>query len=171
MRPLPRSSFPTCPTEMFPRLHLRRVRGELDPQDHPPGSLVSLANRLPGGMHYAWVIVAILSLVQVIGYSISMAAGVVVIPLSDPEGDFGWSMAIIGLALMMYYFVGGLLAPVTGWLGDRYGSRRILLVGGVFFGASMVLTGVVSEPWQFVLTFGLLLAIPESLCFVPLTAG
>ena len=135
------------------------------------GILSSVAGRLPGGMHYAWVMVALISVVQTVGYSISMAVGVVVIPLSDPEGDFGWSMAIIGSALIMYYLVGALLAPLTGWMGDRYGARRMLLLGGLLFGGSMILTGTVSHPWQFILTFGLLLAIPESICLVPLTAA
>ena len=75
--------------------------------------------RLPGGIHFAWAIVVILALVQIIGNSIGMAVGVVVIPLSDPEGDFGWSMVTIGAALMVYYLVGAVVAPMTGWLGDR----------------------------------------------------
>ena len=123
------------------------------------------------GMHYAWVIVGVLCLVQIIGYSISMAAGVVVIPLRDPEGDFGWSMAIIGTALMTYYLVGALFAPVSGWLGDRYGARPLLLVAGVLFGGSMALVGVINSPWQFFLTFGFLLASTQSICQVPMFAA
>ena len=45
-------------------------------------------------MHYSWVIVALLAMVQIIGSSIGMAAGVIVAPLSDPEGGFGWSIGM-----------------------------------------------------------------------------
>ena len=126
--------------------------------------------RLPGGTHFAWAMVAILATIQVIGNSIGMAVGVVVIPLSDPEGDFGWSMITIGSALMVYYLVGAMVAPMTGWLGDRYGARRMLLVVSVLFGGSMVFVGTISEPWQFFLTFGFLLALTQSICMVPMMA-
>ena len=126
--------------------------------------------RLPGGMHFAWAIVIILALVQIIGNSIGMAVGVVVIPLSDPEGDFGWSMVTIGSALMMYYLVGAIVAPMTGWLGDRYGARKMLLVVSLLFGGSMIFVGTISQPWQFFLTFGFLLALTQSICIVPMMA-
>ena len=84
-----------------------------------------IATRLPWGLHYSWVIVGLLAMVQIIGSSIGMAAGVVVAPLSDPEGGFGWSIGMIGFALMVYYLVGALFSPVSGWLGDRYGARRM----------------------------------------------
>ena len=44
----------------------------------------------PGRIHYSWVIVGILVVVQVIGSAISQSAGVMVAPLRDPRGDFGW---------------------------------------------------------------------------------
>ena len=127
--------------------------------------------RLPWRVHYAWVVVGILCMVQVVGNSISMAAGVVVIPMRDPEGNFGWSMATIGSALMVYYLVGAIFAPVSGWLGDRYGARPMLLAGSILFGGSMVLVGTISEPWQFFLTFGFLLALTQSICMVPMMAA
>ncbi|MCE2463772.1 MAG: MFS transporter [Dehalococcoidia bacterium] len=126
--------------------------------------------RLPGGIHFAWAIVVILALVQIIGNSIGMAVGVVVIPLSDPEGDFGWSMVTIGAALMMYYLVGAMIAPMTGWLGDQYGARKMLLLGSLLFGGSMIFVGTISQPWQFFLTFGFLLALTQSICIVPMMA-
>ena len=36
------------------------------------------AARLPYGIHYSWVIVGILAMVQVVGSSVSMAAGLVI---------------------------------------------------------------------------------------------
>ena len=52
--------------------------------------------RPPGGLHYSWVIVGILVVVQVIGGAISQSAGVMVPPLRDPHGDFGWGSALSG---------------------------------------------------------------------------
>lgn len=72
------------------------------------------ATRLLGGIHYAWVIVAILVLVQFVGSSISMSAGIIVPLLKDLQGSFGWSIGTIGAALMMYYLVGAAFAPSSG---------------------------------------------------------
>ena len=40
--------------------------------------------------HYAWMIVAIIALMQMVGSSIRMAFGVFIYPLSE---EFGWSQA------------------------------------------------------------------------------
>ena len=131
----------------------------------------SIVSSLPGGLHYAWVIVVILALVQTIGASIGMALGVVVIPLSDPEGDFGWSMVTVGAALMVHYFVSAVSSPVAGWLGDRYGAYRLMVVSAVLYAVSMAIAAAISQPWQFFLSFGILLAVTQAICQVPLIAA
>src|SRR6266566_6383733 len=127
--------------------------------------------RLPGGMHYSWVIVGILVVVQVIGSAISQSAGVMVAPLRDPHGDFGWGIGTIGALMAVYYLVGGLFAPVSGWLGARYGARRLMLTGGLLYGGSMFLLGLVRQPWHFLLAFSVLLSLTQSICLVPLIAA
>ena len=67
--------------------------------------------RLPGGLHYSWVIVGILVVVQVIGSAISQSAGIMVAPLRDPHGGFGWGIGTIGVLMAVYYVV-GVLPPV-----------------------------------------------------------
>src|SRR5688500_7894579 len=121
----------------------------------------------PGPIHYSWVIVGILVVVQVIGSAISQSAGVMVAPLRDPHGDFGWGIGTIGALMAVYYLVGGLCAPVSGWLGARYGARRLMLTGGLLYGGSMFLLGLVRQPWHFLLAFSLLLALTQSICMVP----
>ena len=127
--------------------------------------------RLPFGMHYSWVIIGILATVQIFGSSISMAAGIMVPPLNDPEGDFRWSIGLIGAALATYYLFGAIFAPITGWLGDRYGSRLMLLCAGVMYATSMILLGQTTEVWHFFLFFGVMLSLTQSLAMVPLMAA
>ena len=134
-------------------------------------NLHTFAARLPRGMHYGWVIVGLLVIVQILGSSIGMAAGVVVAPLSDPEGGFGWSIWIVSAALMVYYFVGALAAPISGWLGDRYGARRLMLGGGLLYMTSMLLLGIITQPWHFFITFGVMLSLTQSISMVPLMAA
>ena len=72
--------------------------------------------------------------VQVIGSAISQSAGIMVAPLRDP-GGFGWGIGTIGALMAVYYVVGALFSPVSGWLGERYGARCLMLVVGVLYGA------------------------------------
>src|SRR6266704_3455027 len=127
--------------------------------------------RHAGGFHYGWIIVAILVVVQVIGSAISQSAGVMVAPLRDPHGAFGWGIGTIGALLAVYYLVGALFAPMSGWLGERYGARRLMLAGGLLYGSSMGLLGLVRQPWHFLLTFSVLLSLTQSICLVPLIAA
>ena len=117
------------------------------------------------------MIVGILATVQVTAGSISMSAGIMVAPLNDPEGDFGWSMGTIGTALMVYYMVGAAFAPVSGWLGDRYGPRRMLVPAALLYGGSMVLLGIMNQPWHFYFIFGVMLSLTQSMAMVPLMAS
>ena len=130
--------------------------------------------RNAGGFHYAWIIIAILSVVQIFGQSISMSAGIMVPELRAPLADggrFGWSPAIIGMALAGYYLVGSLTAPYSGRLGDILGARKLLLAGGILFGVSMTLIGYLTQVWQFFLVYSVMLALTSSIAIVPLMAA
>ena len=100
-----------------------------------------------------------------------MAAGIMVPPLNDAEGDFGWSLGTIGLVIASYYLFGAMYAPITGWLGDRYGSRRMLLAAATMYIVSMFLLSQVTAIWHFFVFFGILLSLTQSLAMVPLMAA
>ena len=133
--------------------------------------MAQLAAKSPFRIHRAWTILAILIVVQVIGQAISMSAGIMVAPLNDEEGGFGWSIAIIGGAIAVYYLVGALMSPIAGMMGDRFGARPIMLGCGVLYLVSMTLVGMVTEVWHFFIAFGVMLAITQAFTFVPLQAS
>ena len=129
------------------------------------------AARFPGGFHYAWVMVAVLAIVQVFGASIFMVAGIMVPPLTDAGGEFGWSVGVIGAAIALYYFSGAVFAPICGSLGDRLGIRRMMLMGIVCYGAGMVALGFIREVWHFFLLYGVFLSLTQSIALVPMMAA
>ena len=122
-------------------------------------------------LHYAWLIVGMLVVVQVVSQSIGMSAGIMVAPLSDPDGAFGWSIGRIGAGLAVYYLFGAVFSPVSGWLADRYGTRKMMMAAGAMFFASMFLLGIITALWQFFLVFGVMLATTQSIAMVPLIAA
>ena len=150
---------------------LRRTKAEPTESTQAEHQTRGLAARLP--FHYSWIIIAILATVQIFASSISMAAGIMLPPLTDPveEGGFGWTEWMVTLGIATYYLFGAIYAPITGWLGDRFGPRILLLVAAVLYLVSMLLLGRVSEVWQFFLFFGVLLSLTQSLGMVPLMAS
>ncbi len=133
--------------------------------------MAQLAAMAPTRFHRAWIILAILVVVQVIGQAISMSSGIMVPLLKDPDGAYGWNIALISSAVAVYYLVGALFSPIAGMMGDRFGSRPIMFGCGVLYLVSMLLVGLVTEVWHFFLAFGVLLAITQAFTFVPLQAS
>ncbi|MDA0264186.1 MAG: MFS transporter [Chloroflexi bacterium] len=117
------------------------------------------------------MILGILAAAQIVGQSISMAAGIMVAPLNDPTGGFGWNLGVIGAALATYYLCGALVAPLTGMLGDRFGARPLMFACGLLYAISMILIGTVTHLWQFFLYFGVMLSVTQSLAMVPILAS
>ena len=56
-------------------------------------------------------------------------------------------------------------------LGNRYGAQRMMMAGGVLYGASMILLGFIQEFWQFFLVYGVMLSMTQAISMVPLMAS
>ena len=121
-------------------------------------------------IHYGWVIVILASVMWMTSSSIRFSATVLIPHLHDPEG-FGWSYGTIAFAFTIQWFMSGVMGPVMGWLGDRQGVRRTMLVGAFLFAAGMLLTGTMTNWWQFYLYFGVLLGAAMAVYQVPLVSG
>src|SRR5437879_4269535 len=128
-----------------------------------PAELASGAPRL----HYAWVIVTVAALICMITSPVRFAISMLVPYLQSPEG-FGWSYFAISIAFALQWLTTALISPLVGWLGDRYGVRRTMLLGAGLFIVSMLLTGSMTRLWHFYLYFGILLAVPLTIYQVPL---
>ena len=122
-------------------------------------------------VHYAWVIVAVAAAMGFITSAVRFAAAALVPHLSDPVAGFGWSYGAISLAFSLQWIVLGLMSPYIGLLGDRYGVRRLLLLGAVLFIAGMMLTGVMTNLWQFYVFFGALLGVATTIFTVLTVSG
>ena len=129
------------------------------------------AAKMPFGIHYSWVIVGVLAIVQVFGSSVFMIAGVMVPPLTDSEGPFRWGIGELSMAIGLYYVFSAIFAPITGHLGDRFGARPMMFAGAVMYGVGMVAMGFVTELWHFFLFYSFLMSFAASITMVPMMAS
>ena len=119
-------------------------------------------------VHYAWVIVGVASVMWTTSAAIRFAASLLV---PEFERDFGWNYGFIALAFTIQWILSGVLGPVAGWMGDRYGVRKVMFAGAILFIVGMLLTGTMTHLWQFWLYFGIILAAAMAVFQVTLVAG
>ncbi|MBI2869320.1 MAG: MFS transporter [Chloroflexi bacterium] len=77
--------------------------------------------------------------------------------------DFGWSYTQISFAASIRGMEMGLMAPLTGWLADRVGPRKLVFAGGVLMSAGLFLLSRMNSLGVFYLAF-LLISLGMSTC-------
>ena len=119
-------------------------------------------------IHYAFVIVGVATIMWMTSSSLRFAVAILV---PEFEELFGWSIGFITLGFTIQWLMSAALSPVCGWLSDRYGVRRVMWAGGVMFIFGMVMTGIMTQLWEFYLYFGLVLAAGMASFQVTLVSG
>ncbi len=70
------------------------------------------------------------------------------------EEEFGWSRATISLAISINLVLYGLIGPFAATVFDQFGIRRTMVVALTLLGIGVSLTTVMTQPWQLVLLWG-----------------
>jgi MFS family permease len=81
--------------------------------------------------------------------------------LSGLLPDTKWSLSVVSAALLIRGLLGIVAGPLTGFLLQRIGVRKVVLIGGVSTAAFTALTGAVTNPIEFALVFGVALAFAD----------
>lgn len=114
-----------------------------------------------------WLVVAASSIGLFLhfGSLLVNAFGVFLTTLCD---EFGWSRAQVSLAFTVATLTAMLSMPVTGWLTDRFGARRPILVCLTVFGALYTsLAWLTPQLWHLYVVFLLLGLVGPGTCAVP----
>lgn len=77
--------------------------------------------------------------------------------------EFGWSRAALSGAFSLARLESGLMGPVEGFLIDRFGPRKMMLVGMLLFGTGFMVVSRIDSLLAFYLVFIFLLSIGDSL--------
>ncbi len=121
----------------------------------------------PRRFFYGWVIVFAGLILSLIMYGVVDSLGIMFKPIAE---QFHWDRATVSMASMINWISFGLAGLTCGALSDRFGSRGVMIVGGLLFVAGTVLMSQIQSLWQLYLFFGVVLAVGRSAAGVPLTA-
>lgn len=108
------------------------------------------------GIHYGWVVVATSFLTSLTVAGALGAPGVLILPLQE---EFGWTASEISAALAVRLVLFGLMGPFAAALINRFGVRRMALTSLTVINVGMVLSLAMSQLWQLMLLWGVVIGI------------
>jgi len=122
-----------------------------------------VTGRESGSLYYGWIVVVGCFLGSFVVFGLSYSFGV----LADAIlAEFGRSRGLTSVAFgvqTVTLYVGG---AGVGVLVDRYGSRRMLVLGGVVLCTGLVTTSLTGSLAAFVFTYGVLVGMGLSVVYV-----
>ncbi len=115
----------------------------------------------------AWGAVAVAFTAMFTTFGIAYGFGAFLLPLSEDLGvGRGAASAVFSLTTMAFFGLGAL----SGAALDRYGPRRVVLLGAASLGAGLVVVARADHLWQAYLGHGLGVGLAVACCYVPLVA-
>jgi len=118
-------------------------------------------------LSYGWVTAIAGGVAVFAGGNFLYIFGVFVKPLIY---QFGWSRAAISVCVTIRHIVASLVNPVAGILGDRYGPRKLILIGIFIVGVGYLLASRITSLWQLYLFLGVLTGVGMPIFFIPIVA-
>ncbi|HWJ75969.1 MAG TPA: MFS transporter [Kaistia sp.] len=112
--------------------------------------------RRPFGQNYAFIVAGVIFLALLSAAGLRAAPGVMMLPL---QSAFGWDKATISAGAAIGIFLYGFAGPFAAALMQTFGVRRTLVCALVLMSVSTGLSALMSEPWQFIATWGVLSGI------------
>lgn len=116
---------------------------------------------------YRWVIVAAGGLLGCVAIGAMFSLPVFLLPIARTTG---WSVTGVSTAMTIGFLAMSLGSVAWGTLSDRWGPRRVTLIGSVLLAVGLVLASRATTLLQFQLCFGVLVGGAAAAIFAPLMA-
>jgi MFS family permease len=107
-------------------------------------------------VHYAWIVLGAVVIIMLIASGLRATFGVFIKPM---ETTLGWDRASLSGAAALSLLLLGAVGPFVGWLADRWGPRRVILVSCCVLAVGTLLSSQVTSLWQIYVTAGVLMAV------------
>ena len=126
----------------------------------------SLKLKHPKDLFYGWWLVGVVWLIMgVIVGPIFMGLGVFFVAL---ERQFNWSRTALSLAFSLSRIEGALFGPIEGYLADKIGVRRMVLIGLAILGIGLLLFSIIQNIFSFYAAMLIVFAGSGFAGFIPL---
>src|ERR1051325_2154143 len=117
---------------------------------------------------YGWWVVPGFSFMTLTSTGIRHAVGPFLKPIT---ADLGLDRATFSIVIAISLFLYGVFGPFAGVLLDRFGARATASAGTLLLVASLELTGLVRNFWEFALVYGVMLSLGLALTGAVLASG
>jgi len=108
---------------------------------------------------YGWWIVFVAFLSIGITYGTKGIFSVIQLPMLN---DLHWTRSEISGALSANMLIYAIIAPFVGKYMDKVGIKTVLVLGSLLTGAVFMLCSMVTQVWQFILLFGVILGFANT---------
>lgn len=114
-----------------------------------------------------WRVVAVAFAAMATTFGVAYSFGAFLLPVSrDLGAGRGATAAVFSLTTLAFFGLGALSGPAV----DRFGPRRVVLVGALSLGLGLLLTSRATSLWQAYVGHGLGVGLAVACCYVPLVA-
>lgn len=105
----------------------------------------------PRRIFYGWPLVGVAAFVMVIG-TVPLFQGMTVwfVVL---ENHFGWTTTQLSIAFSLSRVEGSIMGPISGYLIDKLGSRRMVFIGLAIAGGGFIIMSRMTNIWHFYAAF------------------
>jgi MFS family permease len=85
------------------------------------------------------------SIILMLGFGVRASFGVFQIPIAD---QFGWARMEFSLAIAIQNLAWGIGQPVFAAIGEKFGDRKAIILGALFYAAGLVLSAYGTTPGE-----------------------
>jgi len=104
-------------------------------------------------LFYGWYIALVGATAYALGYGSRFSFSVIFPSLLE---EFKWSRDLTATMFSVHLLIYGIAAPITGFLVDRTGPRKTMVLGTILLALGLILSRWGNQLWYFWITFGLL---------------
>ena len=119
------------------------------------------------GIHYAWVMAAIVFLFTLATSTITSAPQILILPITEAHG---WDISDVSIATGLMYFMTAMLCPIGAPLMLRIGVINVVLIVILLEVIGLLCTVLAFEKWHLLVSIGLCLGIASGIIGLGLSA-
>ena len=119
------------------------------------------------GIHYAWVLGAIVFLFSLATSTITSAPQILILPITEAHG---WDISDVSIATGLMYFMTAMLCPIGAPLMLRIGVINVVLIVILLEVIGLLCTVLAFEKWHLLVSIGLCLGIASGIIGLGLSA-